>query len=143
VRTCSADEIAASHRGCADIVLCNPPYFEAGTGRPAKDPQKARARSGHLAEFVRATRALLGRRGKGCFVYPARDLLRLMAELRTVGLEPKRLRFVHPTAEDGARVALVEARAAKPGGLDVEKPLVERTQGIYTEEMQRILSGSP
>jgi tRNA1(Val) A37 N6-methylase TrmN6 len=127
-------EVAKKNRGVAATIVCNPPYFEPGTTRGT-----SRARSGELARFVRAARELLGKRGRACFVYPASDSARLFETLRESALEPKRLRFVHATPSAPARVVLVEARAAKPGGLAVAPPLVERESGAYTREMKAIL----
>jgi tRNA1Val (adenine37-N6)-methyltransferase len=110
--------------GEADLVVCNPPYTEPGRGR-APSPSRAVARSGSLALFVNAARAVAGRRARVCFIYPAAESLTLFESLRGVGLEPKRARYVFANAEAAARVVLVEARPAKRGGLVVEPPLVE------------------
>jgi tRNA1Val (adenine37-N6)-methyltransferase len=130
-------DVAKKNRGVAATVVCNPPYFEPGTARVSKS--SGRARSGELERFVRAARELLGKRGRACFVYPASDLARLFATLRASGLEPKRLRMVHATASAPARVILVEARAAKAGGLTIDPPLVERESNAYTREMKALL----
>jgi len=68
---------------------------------------------------------LLGRRGRVCFVYPARDVVRLVGTLLAAGLEPKRLQFVHAKRDRPARICLVEATRGKPGGLVTEPPLFE------------------
>ncbi len=115
--------VALARRGEAALVVCNPPYFEPGTARAPRTA--ATARVGPFVRFVRAARTLLGRRGRACFVYPARDLARALLTLREAGLEPKRLRMVHGGAGRPARVGLIEARAARPGGLVVEPPLFE------------------
>ncbi len=111
--------------GRAQLVVCNPPYFAPGRGRPASEPSRARARTGELAAFAGAARAFLGRRGRACFVYPAGELFALFTTLRAAGLEPKRLRAVHASAARPARVVLVEAQPGKPGGLVMEAPLIE------------------
>jgi tRNA1Val (adenine37-N6)-methyltransferase len=80
---------------------------------------------GDVRTFIAATRALLGKRGRACFVYPANDLTRLLADFQAHGLQPKRVRFVHASPSAHARVALVEVLAAKPGGLVIEPALVE------------------
>lgn len=116
---------AHDHGGAADLVVCNPPYFAPGRGRVASEPARARARSGELRAFALAARAFLGRRGRACFVYPAGELLALTTALRDAGLEPKRMRAVHGKARRPARIVMVEAQPAKPGGLVVEAPLVE------------------
>jgi tRNA1Val (adenine37-N6)-methyltransferase len=135
-------EVAFAHRGQAQLVVCNPPYFEPGRGREPANAARARARSGELAAFVQAARAVAGRRARVCFVYPAGELASLCASMRGAGLEPKRMRAVHATRGAAARVVLVEAQPAKSGGLVVMPPLVEREDGGTTPELASIL-GAP
>lgn len=109
----------------AELVLSNPPFFEPGERRPASGGREP-ARAGALGPFVRAAaRALGSPRARAAFVYPARSLQRLLCLSHDAGLVPKRLRFVHPFACEPARIALVELRRARPGGLVVEPPIVE------------------
>ena len=131
---------ARTRRGQAALVVCNPPYFEPGTARVARGSGASRV--GEVDRFVRAAREVLGRRGRACFVYPASDLSRLFACFRASGLEPKRLRLVHAKAKAPARVALVEVRASKSGGLSIMAPLIERDgprHADYTAEMSALL----
>lgn len=125
-RVITSDVLVASraHRGEASVVVCNPPYVRPGAGR-APGANKSAARMGEVTPFVAATRAILGKRGRACFVYPANDFARLLADFQAHGLQPKRARFVHPAPNERARVVLVEVLAGKPGGLVVEAPLVE------------------
>lgn len=116
---------ARAHAGEARLIVCNPPYFPPGRGRPSTVPARHLARMGELGVFVDAARLVLGRRGRACFVYPAREMATLFETLRASGLEPKRMCTVRATAEDAARVVLVEAMAAKRGGLVVEPDCVE------------------
>jgi tRNA1Val (adenine37-N6)-methyltransferase len=134
-----ATTLARAHRGAADLVVCNPPYVEPGKGRMPL-AIRAQARRGGLGAFVDAARVVAARRARVCFVYPAREALALFAELRRAGLEPKRLRAVHATATSPARVVLVESLAAKPGGLVVEPPLLEREGSTYSKELTRLLT---
>ena len=141
LRSFAADALHA-----AGLVLANPPYVaRERDGRPASHPRgeaRQRTRHGELAPFLRAAADALGRRGRACFVYPAHALLDLMVKSREVGLEPKRLRFVHGKAERPARILLVELAFAKTGGLVVETPLIEtREGGRPTEEVARLLRG--
>ncbi len=123
----------------ADLVVCNPPYVPPGHGRPARDAARARARSGDLGLFVGAARRAAGRRARVCFVYPSHAVTELLASLRAVGLEPKRLRSVHASAESPARIVLVEGRPAKPGGLAIEPPWFERDGAGYGRELGALL----
>jgi tRNA1(Val) A37 N6-methylase TrmN6 len=132
-------EAAWQRKGEADLVVCNPPYVQTGHGRAPRVPARARARTGDLGAFVEAARMLCGRRARACFVYPANEMATLVAALRGAGLEPKRLRAVHPTEAARARIVLVEAQPGKAGGLSVMAPLVERHAGEYTAEVAAIL----
>jgi tRNA1Val (adenine37-N6)-methyltransferase len=134
--------VAAERRGEARLVVCNPPYFAPGRGRPPTSPARKRARSGELRGFVDAARALLGIRGRVCFVYPARELASLFEALRAAGLEPKRMRLVRASAEDAARVVLIEAMAAKAGGLVIERDCIERDGGAVAAEVGQIIAGT-
>jgi tRNA1Val (adenine37-N6)-methyltransferase len=126
-----------------DLVVANPPYGVSGASRPSANERRARARTGSLdtlAAFARAARQALGAAGRACFVFPASDLERLFAALRKTGLEPKRMRLVHPLPNAPARVVLVEAKPARAGGLRVEPPFVAMTApGTWSEEARRIL----
>lgn len=129
-------------RDGADLVVANPPYFEPGERRPARGDREP-CRAGELAPFVRAAALSLGpNRTRAAFVYPARSLGRLLALGERSGLVPKRLRFVHAFAGDPARVALVELRRAKPGGLVVEPPIVEwQRAGVPSPELGALSAG--
>ena len=117
--------VSFARAGEADLVVCNPPYIDPSRGRVPPEPRRARARSGSLTTFVEAARRFAGKRSRICFVYPANDLATLVATLRAAGIEPKRLRMVHPRSGRPARIVLVEGRAGKIGGLVVEPPLIE------------------
>lgn len=138
------DRLPESLTARFDLALANPPY---GDPRDvtSPDPKRARARTAGektLPGFVRAARASLGAKGRACFVYAARELPRLLELLVASGLEPKRMRLVHPRANEPARVALVEAKPARPGGLRVESPLVVMNEdGTWTDEARAILEG--
>jgi tRNA1Val (adenine37-N6)-methyltransferase len=108
-----------------DLVVCNPPYVAPGRGRAPKESTRA-ARYGELDAFVEAARRCAGRRARIAFVYPVTELSGFLALLRGSGLEPKRIRFVHPRAAEPARIALVESAAGRAGGLVVEPPFFER-----------------
>lgn len=131
-------EVTAARQGHAELVVCNPPYVAPGRGTAS--PTEARARMGNLATFVEAARQVAGRRARVCFIYPAAELATLVSTLQSKGLHPKRLRFVHATPTAPARVALVESRAARPGGLAVIPPLIERVSQQYTPELQSLLA---
>lgn len=124
------------------LVLCNPPYFPARSHRPAA-PERTLARSGELGPFLAAAAGLVARKtGRALFSYPAPQLPELLQQAERVGLIAKRLRLVHARIDQPARLALVELRAARPGGLVVEPPLVEWIGRRRSPELLRV-SASP
>lgn len=129
VRDLSRDGLPRELEAGAELVVSNPPFFLESEHRPPKNAERRGARLGEIEPFVRAARrALSGERARAVFVYPARALPELLRAAEAVKLLPKRLRFVHAYADRPARLALVELRYAKPGGLVVEPPLVEWTR---------------
>jgi tRNA1(Val) A37 N6-methylase TrmN6 len=108
----------------ADLVVMNPPYFTHGRKPSAA---KRDARFGPLQPFAMAARRTLRKRGRVAMVYPVADLVAALEQLRAAGLEPKELQFVHAKLGVPARVALVLAKPAKPGGLAVLPPRYDAT----------------
>lgn len=121
----------------AELVVSNPPFFDAGTTRPARDPRVRAAREGALAPFVGAARRLLtSPRSRAVFAYPARSSAAVFESAAREGLVVKRLRLVHSDRESPARLALVELRWARPGGLVIEPPLYEwSAPGVRSAEL--------
>ena len=79
--------------------------------------------AGGLDDFISAAAWLL--KNGGCFalIYLAERLPELLAQLLSHGIEPKRLRMIHPRQQESAKMVLVEGRKAGRPGLVVEKPL--------------------
>jgi len=132
-------------RQAADLVVSNPPFFDPDNTRQGPHPDKTAARFGDLSPFIAAAaEAVSGARGRIAFVYPARELCRFLASAERVRLIPKRLRLVHADAGAPARVALIELRRAKPGGLVILPPLFEWAEkGVRSPELARVIAGKP
>lgn len=132
-------------RGVADLVVSNPPWFWQGHGAASDDPYRRAARQltpADLDALLRSARQLLGRGGRLCVTFPAASLGELFEALRRQGLVAKRLKLLYPRPGEAADVAFVDARAAKPGGLEVEAPWFVRGEGeAYTAEVAAILAG--
>jgi len=128
----------------ADLVVSNPPFFDLTNSRPSSEAAKSSARFGELAPFLEAAAAAVsGSRTRVVFVYPARDISRFLNSAERVHLVPKRVRFVHADETSSARVALLELRRAKPGGLEVLPPLLEwSAKGVRSPELAQLLAGN-
>lgn len=129
-------------RASFDVVTSNPPYMNDSHG--LKNPDLPRAIARHeilctLEDVVRETAALLRFGGRFYMVHRPRRLVDIICLLRQYGLEPKRLKFVHPFADKEANMVLVEAVRGGRTMMKVEKPLiVYREQGVYTSEIYDI-----
>lgn len=131
--------------GVMDLVVSNPPYRSVASGRIAPDGERALARhelAGTIEDFAAAASWLLKAGGRFAVVYLAERLNLLFAAMTGAGIEPKRLRMVHATADSCARLVLVEGGKGGRPGLQVEKPLVLyvgcQTERCYTEEVEQM-----
>lgn len=133
---------ASFGRAVFDVVTGNPPYMLNDHGLKNPDPAKAIARHEvmcTLDEFVREAAALLKPQGRFYMVHRPFRLTEIMTSLHSHGLEPKRMKLVHPFIDKEPSMVLIESvRGGKPR-LTVEAPLViYREQGVYTEEIYTI-----
>ncbi|MGI6030280.1 MAG: tRNA1(Val) (adenine(37)-N6)-methyltransferase [Eubacteriales bacterium] len=130
-------------RGRFQAVLCNPPFKPAGDGIPSQRPEMYIARHEALIQLdgiLQTASALLCPLGRFAIIHRPERLSDLLCGMRRERMEPKRLRMVQPTAQKAPTMVLVEGvKDARPGGLQVEPPLVVHDgQGGYTQEIRRI-----
>ena len=128
--------------GRYDLVVCNPPYYPAGSGPQAQSDGRRTARSEvscTLEDVCGAASYLLRWGGTVCLVHKPERLTDLLLALREAGLEPKRLRFVCTRPERSPSLVLVEGRRGGKPGLTVEAPLILQTaDGKPTAEADAI-----
>lgn len=127
--------------GSFGAIVANPPYSKEGAGRMSPDRSRTTARQAgavSIASWLNLHRYLKNG-GRFSVVFTASRLAELIGEMRRRGLEPKRLRAVHPSADRPASIVLVEAVKQGGTGLEVLPPLmVHDPGGGYTEEMREI-----
>ena len=128
--------------GGFDLVVCNPPYYPAGSGRLPETEALRAARSETgctLEDICTAAAWLLRWGGSFCLVHKPERLADLCCALRARGLEPKRLRLVCRRAGDAPSLLLLEARRGGRPGLDIAAPLcLEDGAGRPTAELDAI-----
>ena len=131
--------------GDCELVVTNPPFRLADSGRISPVEAVARARhetTAGLQDFVNAAAFLLCHRGRLAMVHLPERLADICNALRSVGLEPKRMRFVHPFADRPAKLVLVEAVKGVKAGLAVMPPLaIYHAPGKYNPEILAYYSG--
>ena len=119
--------------GFADIVVCNPPYRTAQSGRINPDVGKAIARheiAVSLDAVLAASKALLKRKGRLALIYPANRMAEIFTKMRRERLEPKRLQIIFPDSTSEAKLALIEGRLQARPGVKVLPPIFG--QGDYS-----------
>ncbi len=118
---------AASVGGEVDMVTANPPYMVGGGGAVNRSDALTLARhetAGGIADFCAAGARLLKHGGRFYCVFRPDRLTDLLASLRDVHLEPKRLTVVHATHAAPPSVVLVEAVKYAAPALTVTPPLI-------------------
>lgn len=128
--------------GTFDAVVTNPPYKKEGTGITNENEKKLISRheiTATLEDFIKASNKLLKDKGTLYMVHRPDRLADIIETLRKYKLEPKTIRFVHPSIGQKANLVLIKAiKNAKPF-LKVEDPLyVYKENGEYTYEILKI-----
>ena len=112
-----------------DVVTTNPPYMNDCHG--LKNPDEAKAIARHevlctLEDVVREGTRVLKPGGRFYMVHRPRRLIEILQTMKQYGLEPKRMKFVHPYKEREANMVLIEA--VRGGGALMN--------GEYSEEIR-------
>lgn len=129
-----------------DLVLANPPYRRAGSGRIS--PRAGRDLSRHestasLADFLTTAKRLVKNGGRICFIQLPERLPELMEVAAELKLAPRRLRMVHGGQDAPARMFMIELLKGSRGAMEVLPPLlVYGVGGEYSAEMKRIYRDS-
>lgn len=130
--------------GTADLVATNPPFLEAGRGRPSPDAERAAAHvlpPGAHRAWLAACAALLRPGGRLAVVQRADRLDAVLDGLRG-SFGGVTLRFVHPRAADPAHRVLVTATKGSRAPLAVAPPLVlHDASGAFTPEAAALHRG--
>lgn len=125
-----------------EVVTSNPPYMIDHHGLQNEDSEMAIARHEikcSLEDVVVAAKNMLKPRGRFYMVHRPFRLAEIFYCMKNNGLEPKRMRLVHPYVDKEPNMVLIEAvRGGKPR-LTIEKPLVVyEKSGVYTKEIYEI-----
>jgi tRNA1Val (adenine37-N6)-methyltransferase len=128
--------------GPVDMVVSNPPYRKAESGRINPDQQRAVARheiKATLSDVVETARRMLRTAGRFVTVYPAERMADILIQMRSSGLEPKSLCTIHSDKHSDAKLIIVEGKKGGRPGLKIGSPLIiYRKDGSYTDEVQEM-----
>lgn len=131
-------QLHARDMGLFDVVVANPPFRAPQTGRCSLGDERAQSRhelAGGLDDFLATASALLIRGGAVAVIHLAERVVDILAGMRAVNVEPKRLRMVHSRQDCQARLVMIEGRKHGRPGLQVEPPLFVYQGEDYTAEV--------
>lgn len=124
----------------ADLVLCNPPYYEKGSRRPSDDRERAEARmelEGTLSDFVQAAQYISDQRGRLKIIVPpirTRDLYRAVD---TTDFSFEQVRYFHSRENEEAYLVEYVLRRGGAPDVSVRSPLfVYDGSGEYGPEVR-------
>jgi len=125
-----------------DCIITNPPYVkkECGINNPTENKAISRFEIAcTLQDVLKSTKELLKSGGKFFMVHRADRLVDIIYEMRVLGIEPKRIRFVHSNVGKRPHLILIEGvRGGKPELRFMDPLYIYDDKGQYTEEINRI-----
>lgn len=124
-----------------DLVVSNPPFRTAGSGRISPKAGRDAARhetTAGLADFIAAAKYLVKPSGRICFIQLPSRLPEFMALAAGMKLSVQRLRMIHSNMESPATMFMAELAKGRRSATVVEAPLFVRNMGgEYTDEVLR------
>lgn len=132
---------AASIFGSAsfDVITTNPPYMIGQHGIANASDTKAIARHEVLCtleDILRESARILKPRGRFYMVHRPFRLAEILSKMIEVGIEPKRMRMVHPFIDKEPNMVLIEGMRGANSRMTVERPLiVYKEVGVYSDEL--------
>lgn len=128
--------------GPADIVVCNPPYRKAKSGRINPDNQRAFARHEikiTLPDIIKTAGSLLRVSGRFIMIYPSERIADIITNMRLSGIEPKYLRFIYSKKNAESKLVIVEGvKGGRPGSTIAPPLVIYRDDGSYTDDVGRM-----
>lgn len=122
-----------------DVITTNPPYMIGSHGIANASDTKAIARHEVLCtldDILRESARILKPGGRFYMVHRPFRLAEILSKMVAVGLEPKRMRMVHPFIDKEPNMVLVEGKRGANSRMTVERPLVVyKETGVYSDEL--------
>ncbi|HHY22732.1 MAG TPA: tRNA1(Val) (adenine(37)-N6)-methyltransferase [Clostridiaceae bacterium] len=129
-----------------NVVITNPPYIPYGRGLVNYSDSKAISRheiSCNLENIISTGSKLLVPGGQLAMIHRPERLVDVLFLMRTYSIEPKYIRFVHPSSHKKANLFLIKGTRGGNPELKMMDPLyIYDSQGKYSEEINKIYNRS-
>jgi tRNA1Val (adenine37-N6)-methyltransferase len=136
------DSVACFGKSRFNVVVTNPPYMSRGRGLINPDDTKAISRHEimcTLEDVIGAGSGLLAPGGQFAMVHRPDRLVDIVYLMRNFGIEPKYLRFVHPSPYKKPNLLLIKGTKGGNPQLKMMDPLyVYDENGNYSKELNEI-----
>jgi tRNA1Val (adenine37-N6)-methyltransferase len=130
--------------GPVDLVVCNPPFRKARSGRINPDQQRAVARheiKTTLHDVIKTAHNMLRTPGRFVIVYSAERTTDALSQMRATGIEPKWIRMIHSGKNTNAKLILIEGKKGARPGLKIGPALIiYRENGTYSDEVEKMFN---
>lgn len=125
-----------------DAITVNPPYKKVGCGIINELNTKTISRHEVLCtleDIIRVSSIMLKDMGSLYMIHKTERLVDVLSEMRKAGIEPKRIRFIHPTYNKAPNLFMVEGMKNAGAFLKIENPIyVYDEKGKYTDTINEI-----
>ena len=122
-----------------DVITTNPPYMIGQHGIANASDTKAIARHEVLCtldDILRESARVLKPGGRFYMVHRPFRLAEILSKMVGVGIEPKRMRMVHPFIDKEPNMVLIEGKRGGNSRMTVERPLiVYKDTNVYSDEL--------
>lgn len=122
-----------------DVITINPPYMIGQHG--IVNPSDAKAIARHevlctLEDILRESARLLKPKGRFYMVHRPFRLAEILTKMVQVGIEPKRMKMIHPFIDKEPNMVLIEGLRGGNSRMTIDPPLVVYKEvGVYTDEL--------
>lgn len=126
-----------------DVITCNPPYKKRGSAKKVnQNESQSIARHEieiNLAEICKVASNCLKFKGKFYICLDSDRVAELIYNLKTNGLEPKRMFFTQPSEESEAKIVFIEAvKGAKEGVRVLPMLITNDRDGGYIQTIKKL-----
>lgn len=125
--------------GSFEVITVNPPYMIGNHGIKNMSESKAAARHEVLCtldDVLDSAAAVLKPKGRFYMVHRPFRLAEIMSKMVDKGIEPKRMRMVHPYIDREPNMVLIEGVKGGHSRMTVERPLIVfKSPGVYNDEL--------
>ena len=122
-----------------DVITVNPPYMIGQHGIANSSDTKAIARHEVLCtldDVLRESAKILKPKGRFYMVHRPFRLAEILSKMVAAGIEPKRMRMVHPFIDKEPNMVLIEGARGGNSRMTIEPPLiVYKEVGVYNDEL--------